>query len=67
MFECDVTLHRDVDVVQQFGQELFARYTGGDPAIYADMVAAQAPKRVAMQFVERRRATWDHGKLGGVY
>src|SRR3954470_19967288 len=40
MFECDVTLHRDVETVQEFGQQLFVRYTGGDPAIYADMVAA---------------------------
>jgi hypothetical protein len=31
------------------------------------MVRAQAPKRVGLQFVERRRATWDHRKLGGVY
>ena len=27
----------------------------------------QAEKLVAFQFVERRRATWDHRKLGGVY
>jgi hypothetical protein len=25
------------------------------------------PKRVGLQFVERRRVTWDHRKLGGVY
>ena len=29
------------------------------------MVAAQAPKRVAMQFVAESCATWDHRKLGG--
>ncbi len=28
---------------------------------------AQAAKRVALQFSERRRATWDHRKLGGTY
>jgi hypothetical protein len=27
------------------------------------MVASQAPKRVALQFTERSRATWDHRKL----
>ena len=27
------------------------------------MVHAQAPKRVALQFAERARATWDHRKL----
>ena len=31
------------------------------------MVAAQAAKRVGLEFVERRRASWDHRKLGGVY
>ena len=28
---------------------------------------AQAAKRVGLEFVERRRASWDHRKLGGVY
>jgi hypothetical protein len=32
------------------------------------MVAAQAPKRVAMRFAEHERATWDHRKLAaGTY
>jgi hypothetical protein len=31
------------------------------------MVEAQAAKRVALEFVEVRRASWDHRKLGGVY
>ena len=31
------------------------------------MVRQQAEKRVAFQFVEHRRASWDHRKLGGVY
>ena len=31
------------------------------------MVDAQAAKRVALQFVELRRSTWDHRKLAGVY
>jgi PPOX class probable F420-dependent enzyme len=64
MLECDAVLHRDTPEVQAFGEALFERYAG-NPA--TEMVAAQAPKRVVMQFVERRRATWDHGKLGGVY
>ena len=29
--------------------------------------AKQAPKRVALEFVERDRVTWDHRKLGGTY
>ena len=31
------------------------------------MVPGQASKRVGLEFVERRRATWDHRKLGNVY
>ena len=31
------------------------------------MVASQAHKRVALEFCERHRASWDHRKLGGVY
>jgi len=31
------------------------------------MIEAQAPKRVALEFVERRRASFDHRKLGGIY
>ena len=65
MFECDVIVHRETSLVQAFGEELFQRYVG-DPA--TEMVAAQAPKRVALQFREQRRATWDHRKLAqGVY
>ena len=64
MLECDVVLHRETADVQAFGEELFLRYAGNAAS---EMVAAQAPKRVALEFVERRRATWDHRKLGGVY
>lgn len=75
MLECDVVVHREVEVVEALGMEIFARYAVGrgqppvtelDPAV-SKMVSAQAPKRVGLQFVERRRATWDHRKLGGVY
>jgi Pyridoxamine 5'-phosphate oxidase len=66
MFECDVVVHRDVEDIKTFGLELFERYGGVNDDVRA-MIDAQAPKRVAMQFVERRRATWDHRKLGGVY
>jgi hypothetical protein len=31
------------------------------------MVEEQAAKRVALEFVELRRASWDHRKLVGVY
>ena len=66
MLECDVVVHSDVELVREFGLELYARYAEVDDDVRA-MVDAQAPKRIVMQFVERRRATWDHRKLGGVY
>jgi hypothetical protein len=73
LLECDVVVHRDLETVTGIGLELFARYTtaGGSegelaPEVQA-MVAKQAPKRVGLQLVERRRATWDHRKLEGIY
>jgi general stress protein 26 len=72
LLECDVVLHRDLETVTGIGLEVFRRYAGGPggelaPEVEA-MVRKQAAKRVGLQFVERRRATWDHRKLGaGVY
>jgi hypothetical protein len=37
------------------------------PAEVAAMVEKQARKRVGLEFVELRRASWDHRKLGGTY
>jgi Pyridoxamine 5'-phosphate oxidase len=68
MIEAETIVHSDTELVTAFGLELFERYgnaTGG-PA-FVEVVRAQAAKRVAMQFVPRRVATWDHRKLGGVY
>ncbi len=72
MLKCDVTIHRDTDKIADLALELFGRYREGGPGEVDEdvraMVLAQAPKRVALQFVERSRATWDHRKLGaGVY
>jgi len=75
MLECEVTIHRDLPIVQALGQEIFRRYAsprGEAPAdALAEEVAAmidkQAIKRVGLEFVELRRASWDHRKLGGVY
>jgi PPOX class probable F420-dependent enzyme len=65
MLKTDVTIHRDTGVVADFGLELFRRYGAGAPDDETRaMVLAQAPKRVALQFSERSRATWDHRKLG---
>jgi general stress protein 26 len=72
MLKTDVTIHRDISVVEALGMELFDRYRADDADELCDdvraMVRAQAPKRVALQFTERSRATWDHRKLAtGVY
>jgi hypothetical protein len=75
MFECDVQIHRELEAVAALGNEIFRRYAAprGEPPLQelpaevAAMVDKQAPKRVALEFVERRRASWDHRKLAGAY
>ena len=75
MLETDVVIHRHTADVAALGREIFTRYAAppGAPPVselpreVIAMVEKQAPKRVGLQFVERRRATWDHRKLGGVY
>jgi PPOX class probable F420-dependent enzyme len=66
MLRCEVTIHRDVDVVTDFAMELVERYASGAEGT-REAFAKQAPKRVALEFVERDRVTWDHRKLGGTY
>ncbi len=75
VLECQTVIHREQEVVAALGVEILTRNAvpPGQPPIAqlppqaAAAIAAQAPKRVGLQFVERRRATWDHRKLGGVY
>lgn len=71
MLETEVVIHRDVETVLGVGLEVFGRYTPGLVGELAAeveaMVRKQAEKRVAFQFVERRRTSWDHRKLGGTY
>ena len=72
MFKCDVEVIRDTGKVAELGREIFARYGGVSLGDLHEQVRAmvdkQAPKRVALHFAERERATWDHRKLGaGVY
>jgi Pyridoxamine 5'-phosphate oxidase len=75
MFECEVLVHRDLETVAAVGREIFTRYAAPrhEPPVaelhpeVLRMVEQQASKRVALQFLERRRASWDHRKLGGVY
>jgi general stress protein 26 len=75
MIESDVIVHRDIDTVGALGGEIFRRYASprGEPPAdvlpqeVAAMVDKQTAKRVALEFVERRRTSWDHRKLAGVY
>jgi nitroimidazol reductase NimA-like FMN-containing flavoprotein (pyridoxamine 5'-phosphate oxidase superfamily) len=75
MLECNVVVHRDLEIVKALGHEIFARYASprGEPPAESlpgevgEMVDRQAAKRVALEFVELRRASWDHRKLGGTY
>lgn len=68
MLEVETVLHRDVAAVTDLGLEIAGRYQSDAPvdAVRAS-VERQAPKRVGLQFVERRRVSWDHGKLGAGY
>jgi PPOX class probable F420-dependent enzyme len=66
MLRCIARIHRDTDVVEALGLEIMRRYHA-DGELAPEVVAVvrrQAPKRVALQFVEDgRRASWDHRKL----
>jgi general stress protein 26 len=66
--EAHTVVHRDHESVVELGQEILERYgtpVQGEGAI--DMLRAQAAKRVGLQFVPARIASWDHRKLGGAY
>lgn len=69
MLQATVALHRDVDAVAALGAEILARYSGGSDGGSGidDAILAQARKRVGMEFVVERVASWDHRKLGGGY
>jgi PPOX class probable F420-dependent enzyme len=72
MLRTRVDIDGDTDAVQALGLEIYARYldvpAGELPGEVGDMIARQAPKRVALHFrPEGEPATWDHRKLGGVY
>ncbi len=75
MLECEVVIHHELERVAVLGGEILLRNsvprgvepTRELPSQAREAVAAQAAKRVGLEFVERRRASWDHRKLGGVY
>ena len=55
---CVAAIHREVEVVAGVGTSLAERYGG-----HAADMRAQAPKRVALQFIVNSTASWDHRKL----
>jgi PPOX class probable F420-dependent enzyme len=70
MIEADAFINREHDLVFEVAKQLTLRYADGLDSIEgdaADALASQARKRVAVRFVARRTATWDHRKLGGTY
>jgi Pyridoxamine 5'-phosphate oxidase len=75
MLECEAIIHRDLQTVASVGAAILLRNSvprGVEqpvelPSAAHEAVSAQAAKRVALEFSEHRRATWDHHKLGGVY
>ena len=68
MIEANTVIHRELELVTSLGAELSERYGGAAVGPeFLDVVRTQAAKRVALQFVPARVATWDHRKLGGVY
>jgi PPOX class probable F420-dependent enzyme len=62
MLKAEAAIHRDAGTVTGVGLELARRYAGAADVPEAP-VRAQAAKRVALEFRERRRASWDHRKL----
>ena len=70
MIEAEAVVHRDVETISAFAEELTVRYAEGIEKVEGDAkqaLVAQAQKRVAISFEARRTATWDHRKLGGTY
>jgi len=59
MLKCAAAIHRDPEVVAGVGTELAARYGGG-----GHVTPAHASNRVALQFVVKETASFDHRKLG---
>jgi len=64
-FEADVQILENVPEVAEIGSAMAQRYGGGSLA--AEVVAAQAAKRVGLVFTPTKVVSWDHTKLGGGY
>jgi PPOX class probable F420-dependent enzyme len=58
MVKCAAAIHRDPEIVAGVGTDLAARYGDG-----GHVTPAQATKRVALQFVVKEIASFDHRKI----
>ena len=68
MVKAEAALHRGLDAVAGVGAEVASRYSGSELSDQAmEIVRAQAPKRVAIEFRALSVASWDHRKLAGTY
>ena len=70
MIEAEAYINREHELVFDVAKQLTVRYADGLDSVEGDAaeaLRAQAKKRVAIRFVARRTATWDHRKLGGTY
>jgi general stress protein 26 len=67
MIRAHTAIHYEVDTVTELGTEIYARYAPGGGDAVREMIEAQAPKRVGLQFVTHDVVTWDHRRLGGTY
>jgi PPOX class probable F420-dependent enzyme len=69
MLRCEAVIHRDPEVIGGYVTDIVERYAppGADPGAMREGFVRQIPKRVALEFIERDRVTWDHRKLGGTY
>jgi hypothetical protein len=68
--ESEAVIHREPEVVAEFGKDLTVRYSEGIESVEGDAakaLEAQATKRVAISFPPVRVRSWDHRKLGGTY
>jgi PPOX class probable F420-dependent enzyme len=64
MLKAEAVVDRDAAVVEHVERAVFERYNGREPdPSEAASLSRQASKRVALTFVVRETASWDHRKL----
>jgi len=67
MLKARAHIEYETERVLDFGEELFAKYQGGEGGGMREALRAQAAKRVAIGFEVVETVSWDHSKLAGAY